>query len=149
MVCILRDEKSCWCLIRHSQWSCLTSITWSKWEIGMTKIATTRVAIVRTLKNQNPLWIAARIPRLEVTPKVMRHMNKKKMPTEKETYHNLCIYTYTWGKILFLPYKSPCNRWASCNFHQLWGRCWKQNRLKLCRKLSGQNFFLHIRTKDL
>jgi len=51
----------------------------------MTKMATTNVAMVKTLKNQNPLWMVARIPRLVVTPKVKRHINKKKLPIEKET----------------------------------------------------------------
>ena len=42
--------------------------------------------MTRILKNQKPLWMAARIPLLEVTPKVKRHMAKKKNPTEKETF---------------------------------------------------------------
>jgi hypothetical protein len=51
----------------------------------MTKIVMTRAAMTKILKNQNPLWIAARTPLLEVTPIVTRHMAKKKNPIENET----------------------------------------------------------------
>ena len=59
--------------------------TWSKCEIGMTKMVMIRAAITSILKNQNPLWMAARTPLLEVTPIVTRHMARKKNPTENET----------------------------------------------------------------
>ena len=40
----------------------------------------------RILKNQNPLWMAARTPLLDVTPIVRKHISKKKKPTEKDTF---------------------------------------------------------------
>jgi hypothetical protein len=78
----------------------------------MTNIVMRRAAMTRILKNQKPLWMAARIPLLEVTPKVKRHMAKKKNPTEKETFKIeiiACLQSFQ-----SLPYES-IYRFTSCS----------------------------------